>query len=111
MKSSKWSAARSQPSDALGEGATMAQENQDTKKTTFVGRVVQVIGPVVDVQFPEHHLPEIYNAVRITSEGFDVNPPLDIVAEVQQHLGEGRVRAVAMKATDGVVRGMTAEDE
>jgi F-type H+-transporting ATPase subunit beta len=75
------------------------------------GIVVQVIGPVVDVQFPEHHLPEIYNAVRITSEGFDVNPPLDIVAEVQQHLGEGRVRAVAMKATDGVVRGMTAEDE
>jgi F-type H+-transporting ATPase subunit beta len=75
-----------------------------------VGRVVQVIGPVVDVEFPEHHLPEIYNAVRITSEGFDVKPPLDIVAEVQQHLGEGRVRAVAMKPTDGVVRGMNALD-
>jgi len=74
------------------------------------GRVVQVIGPVVDVEFPEHHLPEIYNAVRITSEGFDVKPPLDIVAEVQQHLGEGRVRAVAMKPTDGVVRGMNALD-
>jgi F-type H+-transporting ATPase subunit beta len=75
-----------------------------------VGRVVQVIGPVLDVEFPEHHLPEIYNAVRITSEGFDVQPPLDIVAEVQQHLGEGRVRAVAMKPTDGVVRGMNALD-
>jgi F-type H+-transporting ATPase subunit beta len=88
----------------------MAQENQDTKKTTFVGRVVQVIGPVVDVEFPEHHLPEIYNAVRITSEGFDVPEPLDIVAEVEQHLGEGRVRTVAMKPTEGVVRGMKAFD-
>jgi F-type H+-transporting ATPase subunit beta len=88
----------------------MAQENQDTKKTAFVGRVVQVIGPVVDVEFPEHHLPEIYNAVRITSEGFDVPEPLDIVAEVEQHLGEGRVRTVAMKPTEGVVRGMKAFD-
>jgi len=79
-------------------------------KVGKVGRVVQVIGPVLDVEFPEHHLPEIYNAVRITSEGFDVKPPLDIVAEVQQHLGEGRVRAVAMKPTDGVVRGMNALD-
>ncbi|HEY4579738.1 MAG TPA: F0F1 ATP synthase subunit beta [Candidatus Acidoferrales bacterium] len=79
-------------------------------KERKVGRVVQVIGPVVDVEFPEHYLPEIYNAVRITSEGFDVKPPLDIVAEVQQHLGEGRVRAVAMKPTDGVVRGMNALD-
>ena len=79
-------------------------------KERKVGRVVQVIGPVLDVEFPEHHLPEIYNAVRITSEGFDVKPPLDIVAEVQQHLGEGRVRAVAMKPTDGVVRGMNALD-
>ena len=73
-----------------------------------VGHVVQVIGPVVDVEFPEHHLPEIYNAVRITSEGFDVPPPIDIVCEVQQHLGEGRVRTVAMKPTDGMVRGMKA---
>jgi F-type H+-transporting ATPase subunit beta len=75
-----------------------------------VGRVVQIIGPVVDVEFPEHHLPEIYNAIRITSEGFDVKPPLDVVAEVQQHLGEGRVRAVAMKPSDGMVRGMHALD-
>ena len=75
-----------------------------------VGRVVQIIGPVVDVEFPEHHLPEIYNAIRITSEGFDVKPPLDVVAEVQQHLGEGRVRAVAMKPSDGMVRGMNALD-
>ena len=75
-----------------------------------VGRVVQVIGPVLDVEFQEHHLPEIYNAVRITSEGFDVPEPIDIIAEVQQHLGEGRVRAVAMKPTEGIVRGMKAID-
>jgi F-type H+/Na+-transporting ATPase subunit beta len=81
----------------------------DEKK--FAGRVVQVIGPVVDVEFPEHHLPEIYNDVRITSEGFDVPEPLDIHAEVEQHLGEGRVRTVAMKPTDGVVRGMIAYDQ
>jgi len=75
-----------------------------------VGRVVQVIGPVVDVEFPEHHLPEIYNAVRVTSEGFDVQPPLDIVCEVQQHLGEGVVRTVAMTSTEGLVRGGAAID-
>jgi F-type H+-transporting ATPase subunit beta len=71
---------------------------------------VQVIGPVVDVLFEEHHLPEIYNAIQIISEGFDLPMPLDIIAEVQQHLGEGRVRAVAMKPTEGVVRGMKAID-
>src|SRR6202049_1163108 len=75
-----------------------------------IGRVVQVIGPVLDVEFQEHHLPEIYNAVRITSEGYDVPEPIDIVAEVEQHLGESRVRCVAMKPTEGIVRGMKAED-
>jgi F-type H+-transporting ATPase subunit beta len=75
------------------------------------GRVVQVIGPVVDVQFAENKLPPIYNAVRIISDGFKMAEPLDVVTEVQQHLGEGRVRCVAMKPTDGIVRGMTALDE
>jgi len=75
------------------------------------GRVVQVIGPVVDVQFAAEKLPAIYNAVRITSDGFKMAEPLDVVTEVQQHLGEGRVRCVAMKPTDGIVRGMTALDE
>ncbi|HJY88568.1 MAG TPA: F0F1 ATP synthase subunit beta [Candidatus Acidoferrales bacterium] len=82
----------------------MAQE-----KTT-VGHVVQVIGPVLDVQFAAGHLPQIYNAVRVTSEGFDLPEPLEIIAEVQQHLGEGRVRCVSMKPTEGVVRGMKAID-
>ena len=48
-----------------------------------VGRLIEVIGPVVDVQFDEGHLPLIHNAVRITSEGFDVPEPMDIVAEVE----------------------------
>jgi len=75
-----------------------------------VGRVVQVIGPVVDVQFEEHQLPAIYNAVRITSEGFTLPEPIDMVTEVQQHLGEGRVRCISMKPSEGVVRGMKAYD-
>jgi F-type H+-transporting ATPase subunit beta len=75
-----------------------------------LGHVVQVIGPVVDVQFPEHHLPHIYNAVRVVSEGFNVPEPIDIICEVQQHLGEGRVRTVALKPSEGLVRGMKAYD-
>jgi F-type H+-transporting ATPase subunit beta len=80
----------------------------DSKK---IGKVIEVIGPVVDVQFAEGHLPRIYNAVRVTSEGYDVPEPIDIICEVQQHLGEGRVRTVAMKPNEGLVRGMKAIDE
>src|ERR1035438_9835785 len=76
-----------------------------------VGKVVEVIGPVVVAAFESGHLPEIYNAVRVTSEGFDVANPIDVIAEVQQHLGEGRVKCVAMKPTDGMVRGMTVTDQ
>ena len=74
------------------------------------GKVVEVIGPVVVVAFEEGHLPPIYNALRITSEGFDVPNPISVIAEVEQHLGEGRVKAVAMEATEGMVRGMKAID-
>src|ERR687883_618537 len=74
------------------------------------GKVVQVIGPVIDVEFSEQHLPEIYTALRVTSAGFDVPTPIDIICEVEQHLGEGRVRTVSMQPTEGVVRGMTAVD-
>ena len=76
-----------------------------------VGRVVQVIGPVVDVEFEGGHLPPIYNALRIKAEveaeGVEL---IDVIAEVEQHLGESRVRAVAMKPTDGMQRGMAAVD-
>ncbi|HWQ33063.1 MAG TPA: F0F1 ATP synthase subunit beta [Blastocatellia bacterium] len=75
-----------------------------------VGKVVQVIGPVIDVEFSEGHLPPIYQALRVTSEGFDVPRPLDVICEVQQHLGEGRVRTVSMLPTEGMVRGMKAVD-
>ncbi len=75
-----------------------------------VGKVIRVAGPAVDVEFSEGVLPRIFNAVRITSEGFDVETPISIICEVQQHLGEGRVRTVAMQPTEGLVRGMPAED-
>ena len=75
-----------------------------------VGKVIQVAGPAVDVEFSEGVLPRIFNALRITSEGFDVETSISIICEVQQHLGEGRVRTVAMQPTEGLVRGMPAED-
>jgi F-type H+-transporting ATPase subunit beta len=75
-----------------------------------IGKVVEVIGPVIVAAFDTDHLPAIYNALRVTSEGFDVPTPMDVIAEVQQHLGEGRVKAVAMKPTEGMVRGMKAID-
>ena len=76
-----------------------------------IGHVVQIAGPAVDVQFPEGHLPPIYQAVRIVSDGFTVPNPVNVILEVQQHLGEGRVRCIAMEATEGMVRGMNAIDE
>jgi F-type H+-transporting ATPase subunit beta len=101
------------------------------------GRVIQIIGPVVDVAFKDIELPEIYNALRITSEGFDnyspqdvddtkkrygiraneditsdfkTSTPVDIIVEVEQHLGEDKVRCVSMHPTDGLARGMKAID-
>lgn len=74
------------------------------------GKVVQIIGAVVDLQFPLEHIPTIYNAVKITSAGEDGGVPINVTAEIAQHLGEGRVRCVAMEPTDGMVRGMVAVD-
>ena len=76
-----------------------------------IGKVLQIIGPAVDLAFDEGQQPSIFNAVRVTSEGFDVPTPIDVILEVQQHLGEGRVRCVSMQPTDGMVRGMRAEDQ
>jgi F-type H+-transporting ATPase subunit beta len=72
------------------------------------GKIVRIIGPVIDVEFEGGHLPAIYNALEIKAEV--QGQTIDIVAEVEQHLGEGRVRAVAMKPTDGLQRGMIAVD-
>lgn len=74
------------------------------------GKVLQVLGPVVDVKFEGEHIPAIYNAIRITSEGFDTPVPIDITLEVALHLGEGVIKCVAMEPTDGMVRGMKAVD-
>jgi len=74
-----------------------------------IGKVVQVIGPVIDVEFTGG-LPEIYNAVRIVSDAKPGVEKIDVVAEVEQHLGENRVRTVAMKPTDGMTRGMEVID-
>ena len=80
------------------------------KKSEKIGHVVQVIGPVVDVEFKGQNLPEIFNAIRITSEGFDTPTPVDIIVEAEQHLGEDKVRCVSMHPTDGLARGMKAVD-
>jgi F-type H+/Na+-transporting ATPase subunit beta len=73
-----------------------------------IGKVIQIIGPVVDCEFEEKHLPMIYNCVVI--EGIVESQAVRISTEVQQHLGENRVRCVSMQPTDGLVRGMKAID-
>jgi F-type H+/Na+-transporting ATPase subunit beta len=74
-----------------------------------VGKIVQVIGPVLDVEFEAGHLPEIYHALRVKASSKETGE-IDVIAEVEQHLGENRVRAVAMKPTDGMQRGMSVID-
>jgi F-type H+/Na+-transporting ATPase subunit beta len=89
--------------------ATMP-EKATVKTATRVGRVVQVIGPVIDAAFEGGHLPEIYNALRVRQPATEGRPELDVTLEVQQHIGRNQVRAVAMSSTDGVVRGMEIVD-
>src|SRR6187401_2971734 len=74
-----------------------------------VGKVIQVIGPVIDVEYEGGYLPAVYNALRIVAT-LPTGEKVDIVTEVEQHLGEGRVRTVAMKPTDGLQRGMEVID-
>src|ERR1700676_1100669 len=73
-----------------------------------IGKVVQVSGPAVDCEFAEGQIPPIHTAIRITSEGFNVPEPIDIICEAEQHIGEGRVRTIALQPTEGLVRGMKA---
>src|SRR5881397_3167159 len=74
------------------------------------GKVIQIIGPAVDIEFEEGHLPAIYNAIRIVDNKELGKVPIDVVAEVANHIGENQVRCIAMKPTDGMVRGMKAID-
>lgn len=82
------------------------KEEGDSLNT--LGHVVQVIGPVVDIKFPPEQLPDIYNAVKIKGQSGDVE--INLTVEVMQHLGDSIVRCVAMSSTDGLTRGMEAEN-
>src|SRR5512133_799019 len=77
--------------------------------TRHSGKVVSIIGPVVDIEFEGGHLPAIYNAVQVASDS-GAAQTIDVILEEQQHLGENRVRTVAMEPTDGMQRGMAAID-
>jgi F-type H+-transporting ATPase subunit beta len=82
-----------------------------TPISTSIGTVIQIIGPVVDVEFEAGRLPAIYNALRIQAPPTSAGAaPIDIVCEVELHIGENRVRAIAMQATDGMQRGMKVID-
>lgn len=81
----------------------MSAQAMDTK----VGKIKQIMGPVIDIEFPGGKLPAIYDAIRITNPAID-NKPGNLVAEVAQHLGENAVRCIAMDTTDGLTRGMDA---
>src|SRR5690348_91696 len=79
-----------------------------TVETTTVGRIARVIGPVVDVEFPVDAMPAIYNKLEgdVTLDGETTTLPL----EVAQHIGDGLVRAISLKPTDGLVRGQAVRD-
>src|SRR5688572_13601024 len=79
-----------------------------TATAAAIGRIAQVIGSTFDAEFEEGHLPEIYNALTITSD--QKGTPIQLTGEVQQHLGGNRVRCVALGSTDGLVRGMEVVD-
>src|SRR5947207_15084284 len=76
-----------------------------TATPTATGRVIQITGPVVDIEFPAGQLPAIYNAVEIQRDG-----QVPLTCEVQQHLGNNWVRSVAMTTTDGLARGVEVRD-
>jgi len=82
----------------------------EKKNENNAGKVIEIIGPVVDIEFPEGNIPPIHNAINIVSDGFDVSESINIITEVLFHLGESRVRTISMHPTDGLVRGMKAID-
>jgi F-type H+-transporting ATPase subunit beta len=77
-----------------------------TTATQVQGKILQVFGPVVDVQFPEGHMPSIYNAITVVDQA----KKIDLVLEVAQQLGNSTARCVSMSSTDGMSRGMLATD-
>src|SRR5512144_9271 len=99
-----------QPEGRMATKTQHVKTKTAAETTQNIGKVIQVIGPVLDVEFEPEHLPELYNALVVDQPGGTGVPPLRLVAEVQQHIGRNQVRAVAMTSTDGVVRGMPAVD-
>lgn len=83
-------------------------QDKEVQSVKNIGTITQIIGPVVDVEFPPGKLPAIYNAIRIRKE--DGEQGTDLITEVAAHLGNNVIRTIAMGATDGLVRGMEAED-
>src|SRR6476646_2962525 len=79
-----------------------------TETKTNVGRVEEIQGVVIEAAFQDGHLPEINHALTI--DRGDTDPPTQLVLEVQQHLGDDRIRAVAMDTTDGLARGTEVVD-
>jgi F-type H+-transporting ATPase subunit beta len=94
---------------AMSQSVFPAGPPSSNGTTASLGKVVQVIGPVVDVEFPDGKLPKILNALKVTNPGIS-NAKENLTLEVAQHLGESTVRAVAMDTTDGIVRGMAVRD-
>src|SRR3954452_25180362 len=88
--------------------ADTANENMPGTDTTGTGRIARVIGPVVDIEFPADAMPDIYNALEIDYELTGESRTL--VLEVAQHIGDNMIRAIAMKPTDGLVRGAVVRD-
>src|SRR6186997_3174474 len=84
------------------------ETNMATATATTTGRVTQIIGSTFDVEFSQDHMPDIYNAVKV--DGTVKGVKIRVTGEVQQHLGGGRVRCVALGSTDGMVRGMEVID-
>ncbi|HEY9846613.1 MAG TPA: hypothetical protein V6D03_10490, partial [Candidatus Caenarcaniphilales bacterium] len=80
-----------------------------TTEQTSTGRITQIIGPVLDVEFPSGKMPQIYNALVIKSKN-ESGQEVSVTCEVQQLLGDNQIRAVAMSSSDGLVRGMEVKD-
>src|SRR3712207_4862000 len=89
---------------------TITDTTEASQKQAGVGRVARVTGPVVDIEFTHDAIPGVYNALKTTIDFKDVTEPQEITLEVAQHLGDDLVRAIALKPTDGLVRGQEVRD-
>ena len=87
---------------------TATVEETNTSATGATGRVARVIGPVLDIEFPADQMPAIYNALNVDTEVAGVTETLTL--EVAQHIGDGMIRAISLRPTDGVVRGAPVTD-